>query len=466
MRVHALTNRLRSALAVSLSAGAVAPIAAAQCDAGVATYCTAGVSSSGCTPSIAGFGIPSTNAPSGFDIVVDAMPGQRMGTLVYGFAAQATPLVPGSSSLRCVAAPFQRLTPTNSGGVAGQCDGRSGSDFNAWLTANPNGLGAPFVAGQTFYVQGWYRDPAAPGASNLSDGLSFSLCHGSGAPPMFITGCSLSCSGGSGGVQVSCGQVHTYVNRDLVVEFSEPIDASTLSNASFRVINVVNGLSALGAWFVDPLDATRAVFRPDLSFDPFGNPSFGLSSNSVYQVNLPGVAQGDAGPFVASAVGEPNSSRMLCTIAASQGVLDYAPGSQPVSIFALVVGSTTPVEISSGAVVGVQTQSPLTFVYSDVMNLSTVALPFNGTAPFVTIRLDVDGDLQTVNDRVPIDGAHVANFDVGAATTTVVFTPTAGWPGPGGGPLPQRIVVDVPTAVRDLVGNPVSNPGVRSFVAQ
>lgn len=466
MRVQAVSTDKWCVLAFCLCVSSLAPSAVAQCDAGVATYCTAGVSVGGCVPSISGYGIPSANAPHGFDVIVQSVPGQRFSSFVYGLAPQAVPYAAGSSSFRCIAAPFQRTTLTNSGGTVGQCDGRTNIDFNAWLTSQPSGLGAPYTAGQQFYVQGWFRDPAAPGFGNLSNGLSFSLCSGSGAAPMFIDGCNLSCSGGSGGVQVSCGQLQTFVNQDLVIDFSESVDPSTLSAASFRVLNVVNGSPAQGSYFVDASDPTRAVFRPSLTFDALGNPSFGISAGGAYQIRLAGVAQGDAGPYVTSTSGEPNSSRMLCTITADQGVMDYAPGPQPVAIFALVAGSSTPVEISSGSVVGVQTNSPLTFEYSDVMNLATVALPLNGTAPFVTVRLDVDGDLQTASDRVVIDGVHTASVDVASAKTIVQFTPFAGWPGPGAGTLPRRIVIDVPTAVRDLVGNSTSNPGVRSFVAQ
>ncbi len=50
-------------------------------------------------------------------------------------------------------------------------------DFNAWRAANPGALGNPFVAGQVFHAQGWFRDPGAPKQTNLSDGLRFTLCE-------------------------------------------------------------------------------------------------------------------------------------------------------------------------------------------------------------------------------------------------------------------------------------------------
>lgn len=73
--------------------------------------------------------------------------------------------------------PQQRLPVVDTGGVAGQCNGELRIDFNAWLQANPGGLGNPFVQGQVFYAQGWFRDPGAPKQTNLSDGLRFTLCN-------------------------------------------------------------------------------------------------------------------------------------------------------------------------------------------------------------------------------------------------------------------------------------------------
>jgi hypothetical protein len=440
--------------------------AAAQCDANLATYCTAGTSAGGCVASISGFGIPSTNAPSGFDVVVGAVPGQRSGMLHYGFAPAAVPYAAGSSSFRCVAAPFQRLGALSSGGAAGQCNGSLALDLNTWLSTHPSALGAPYSAGQTLFVQGWFRDPGAPGAANLSNGLTFSLCAGAGAPPMFVASCSLACSGGSGGAQVSCGQTQGFVNQPIAIDFSEPVDPASIWNGTLLVLDVSNGTSALGARFVDPNDPRRVVFRPSLQFDAAGNAQFGLAPNATYAIQLAGTAQLDSGPFVFSVLGEPNASRMFCTFTADQGIQDYVPGAPQVSLFVLVSGSATPVEISGGAIVDVQTNSPLTFVYADVMDVATLLNPTTGSSPFVSVELDVDGNLQTFADRVPIPGAYSFAVDVSAATTTVVFAPTGGWPSGGTGTPPQRVVVNVPGLVRDVAGNGLANPGLRTFVAQ
>lgn len=142
----------------------------------IATYCTAGTTVHGCVPSIAGIGAPSSQATSGFDIVVNNVPGQRYGLLYYGFYPVAVPWSPASTSYRCVSFPQQRMPVVDTGGTAGQCNGELRIDFNAWLQANPGGLGNPFVQGQVFHAQGWFRDPGAPKQTNLSDGLRFTLC--------------------------------------------------------------------------------------------------------------------------------------------------------------------------------------------------------------------------------------------------------------------------------------------------
>jgi len=141
------------------------------------TYCTAGTTSHGCAPWISGAGAPSSTSSTGFNIVVHAVEGLRMGLIFYGSYAAAVPWAAGSFSYRCIANPSQRTDPTNSGGTLGHCDGELSVDFNAWMAANPFGLGYPFVQGQVFYAQGWFRDPSAPKGTNLSDGLRFTLCN-------------------------------------------------------------------------------------------------------------------------------------------------------------------------------------------------------------------------------------------------------------------------------------------------
>ena len=153
-----------------------------DCDGAVdegfmSTYCTAGTTINGCLPSISGSGVPSITNGSGFVISVSNVPGQRFGTLMYSFNPIAVPWSPISTSYRCVAFPVQRFGDLSSGGTAGQCNGTLSIDFNQWYATHPGAMGAPYVPSSILYAQGWFRDPAAPKQTNLSNGLRFTLCN-------------------------------------------------------------------------------------------------------------------------------------------------------------------------------------------------------------------------------------------------------------------------------------------------
>src|SRR5262249_6522903 len=88
------------------------------------SYCTAGTTTHGCTPSIVGVGAPSASAASGFELRVTGVEGQAQGTLFYGLTGRvAWPWAPGSSSYLCVAPPTQRFVVANSGGTSNTCSG-------------------------------------------------------------------------------------------------------------------------------------------------------------------------------------------------------------------------------------------------------------------------------------------------------------------------------------------------------
>ncbi|MFM7297255.1 MAG: hypothetical protein ACKO4Q_08540, partial [Planctomycetota bacterium] len=83
-------------LLLALLSQFTAPVHAQQCCTGnVSTYCTAGTSVQGCLPQISGVGIPSADAGAGFQVGVSGLPGQRYGTLFYGFYSFVTPWAPG-----------------------------------------------------------------------------------------------------------------------------------------------------------------------------------------------------------------------------------------------------------------------------------------------------------------------------------------------------------------------------------
>lgn len=138
------------------------------------TYCTAGLSSNGCVPSICASGVPSATNASGFTLTIDDLDGQRSGLVLYGVSGPlSAPWAAGSTSYRCVNNPVQRMGAQNSGGTAGSCNGQLIEDWNTYVSTHPSALGQPFSGGESVWSQGWYRDPAAPKSSGLSNGLQF-----------------------------------------------------------------------------------------------------------------------------------------------------------------------------------------------------------------------------------------------------------------------------------------------------
>jgi hypothetical protein len=140
------------------------------------SYCTAGITSNGCTPRIASTGTPSLSAVSGFVVSVSEVEGMRNGVIFVGIhGSLGLPWATGSTSYLCVRQPLQRLTPMSSGGTSGACDGSFAVDLNNVFWLNPYITGTFLQPGTTVQTQAWFRDPPAPRTSNLSAGLEFTL---------------------------------------------------------------------------------------------------------------------------------------------------------------------------------------------------------------------------------------------------------------------------------------------------
>ncbi len=150
------------------------------------------------------------------------------------------------------------------------------------------------------------------------------LVAGAGAPApageMFIESCNLGCSNGSGGQEVTCDVFHIYASQEIRVRFSKPVDLGSVDSSSFRIVDVTNGIVAVGTFLLDEVDSRTLIFRPDLHFDGAGNPVWGFESNSPYQILIPGEAQGDSAPLIQSTDGFANQSRMSCTVLTDLGV--------------------------------------------------------------------------------------------------------------------------------------------------
>jgi len=147
-----------------------------ECELGVViAYCTAGVSSNGCTPTLNASGTPSAAAASGFTLNAGNLEGQRTALAFYGVGGpQAVPFG-GGSSFKCVASQLRRMTRIDSGGTLGACDGSYSIDFLAFIASNPTTLGTPFASGDIVNAQVWYRDPGAPATTNLTSALQWTM---------------------------------------------------------------------------------------------------------------------------------------------------------------------------------------------------------------------------------------------------------------------------------------------------
>ena len=141
----------------------------------VLAYCTAGVTSNGCVPTLSPSGVPSASGASSFSVSASGLEGGKPGLFFYGLnGANASPWG-SSSSLLCVKGPLQRTKFSFPSGTSGQCDGVLGFDWNQHVAANPDTLGAPFQTGDRVWLQGWFRDPGSTKVTSLTGALTFEI---------------------------------------------------------------------------------------------------------------------------------------------------------------------------------------------------------------------------------------------------------------------------------------------------
>lgn len=138
------------------------------------SFCTAGTSTSGCTPSISASAHPSVAGVSPCTISIANLEGQKSGLVFYSIDNTGfTPLSwsAGSSSFLCVKPPTQRTPAQGSGGTVGQCDGAIALNWNTFQTTFVGSLGQPWIVGEQVFAQGWYRDPPAVKTTNLTNAV-------------------------------------------------------------------------------------------------------------------------------------------------------------------------------------------------------------------------------------------------------------------------------------------------------
>jgi hypothetical protein len=135
------------------------------------SYCTAKVSSNGCTPSISGSGSASLASPASFSATTTGMETTVSAVDLFGATGQSS--LPFQGGVLCVASPIYRLPGKNSGGT-GTCGGSISYTLSDVLAA-PGG-GSSVVAGSVVYLQTWSRDPGDAFKSSLSDALQVQVC--------------------------------------------------------------------------------------------------------------------------------------------------------------------------------------------------------------------------------------------------------------------------------------------------
>ncbi len=287
---------------------------------------------------------------------------------------------------------------------------------------------------------------------------------GGGGGAFYIESCTLGCGNGVGGNQVSCEIVNVGRNLEISLLFSEPVDAGSLNNSTVQIINSTTSQVPPFNYSIDPNNPRRLIARPNLAFDSLGNPVFALGPDETFEVTIPGLSQGDLGPFVRSAGGRPNLSRLKCTIRTTEGIVDAVPGAPTVSVFVDTLAANN---VPAQNAFNVKLSSTVRMVFNDIMNPATLANPSTNQATFVTAKIDTDGNIATTNDQVPIDGSYVWSIDFALLRTTLTFTPAVGFPSRGSNPAaPRRIVMDLPANVTDLVGNGLGNPGKVVFTPE
>ncbi|HKX46455.1 MAG TPA: hypothetical protein VJP77_07115, partial [Planctomycetota bacterium] len=285
---------------------------------------------------------------------------------------------------------------------------------------------------------------AACGGSETTVGLG-------GTTDFTVASCALGCNQPGPTGKLKCEAAQIKVNQEIWAEFTQAVDPGSVSKTTFKVTNTLTGKTPTGTYVVDPNNPRRVIFKPSLSFDSNGNPKFGLDEGGNYEIDIPGSETG-AGPYIRSTTGEPNGTGVQCFVIAT-GKSDAVPGPPNVRVFVDPLGVeienlTDPVELDSS----------FRFEFDDLMNAATLVNPSTGKSGTLQVALDLDGNTQDPSDQLEIPGSFTITFNETVKTTTVVFTPVAGFPS-SGSLGERRVVVTLPPTITDVADNPLDNAG-------
>ncbi len=136
------------------------------------TYCVGKVNSAGCLPTIATSGAPSATDPRPFQVTASNAIEDVVGLFLFGVNGRHALAFQGGTL--CARGPLRRTPLGSSGGVQPppSCSGSLTLDFNAWVRT---GNHAVLVPGVQVNGQFFYRDPASPSTTGLSDAVEFVL---------------------------------------------------------------------------------------------------------------------------------------------------------------------------------------------------------------------------------------------------------------------------------------------------
>ncbi len=317
--------------------------------------------------------------------------------------------------------------------------------------------------------------------SRSKDALGGTSPPGTGGT-LEIISCSLGCNTFQT-TQISCNLNDVFVNEEIRIEFSLPVNLSSLKQSTFQVQETVNGIVPPGTFSADPSNPRGIIYRPLLTFDSSGNPVFGLDQGLSYEILLPGAVSGDLGPFITSTSGRPLGTRLRCIVTAGSGVNDAVAGAPEVTTRVNLIQKDAlgnpVIDPSTGApffgpfVVAnnqsdVHRGSSITFTFNDVMNPATLVNPVTKLSPSLRIFVDPDGNITDPTDQVEIFGEFQITLDQDQLQTTVTFDPATELPsaGPLAQILPRRVIASIPSTIVDLGGFALANANPVSFIPE
>ena len=134
-----------------------------------AAFCTAKVTSIGCTPMVTWMGAASATQGQGFEVGVSGICPSAVAMLVHSTAAPVA--LPFQGGVLCVAPPLVRSPPVTSTNSPA-CLAFARTDFNVIAASGSN---PALIPGATVCAQWWSRDNGDPFGSNLSNALGFVL---------------------------------------------------------------------------------------------------------------------------------------------------------------------------------------------------------------------------------------------------------------------------------------------------